>query len=134
MNDPVLTIPLALGFGAFILTMVGNFLAIMKLLNHRDEKHRKALDASTESRERQSQALAAKVDAHRELVRGEITRMDREIGDLRVKLATIPDRNEMDSIIKDRTNPIEKKLDAIVLHLLSGGVIQKGGDQYKDII
>lgn len=130
--DPVLTIPLALGIGGFLLTLLTASLAVLKLMDRRDEKLHTTIDNKVQDRVRETDAINAKVEQHRHFMREEMARIDREVSNLKVMMATIPNRKEMDGIVKERVQPIEGKLDTLMMHMLSGGSIQKGSDQFKD--
>ena len=92
-----------------------------------DQRDREMAEAI---RERNTHIAALRVEASsaREQTRNDVARVDRDIANLRqevsVKLAMIPTREAMESMLRDRVQPLESDLRSLVIELARLGVHQ----------
>ena len=73
-----------------------------------------------------STAVRAETQAHREQMRGEFARVDRDIAGLRSevreRLAVMPTVKDLDNSLRDRIGPLEGDLRALTLQLAENGI------------
>ena len=114
------------GVVTVLAAIIGQTIAGIRWLNNqfaqRDEEHEKEIL----DRIAQGTAIRAEATAHREQHRTDLSRLDKEVaglrGELNVRLAHMPTRDQLEALLRDKVGPIESDMRALVIELARIGV------------
>lgn len=120
-----------------VLTIVGILVTVgiqtfaaIRWITKRFEERDEAMRRMVTERDNALRGLAGKVDAVREFSREQASRvereMQREMSGFRERLAVMPTRKDLDDTVRERLQPIEGEVRALVVELARLGL--HGGD------
>ena len=102
--------------------------AFWRWLSSQFDRRDREIDDAVRERNVMVTAIRNEASVARDAARADIARVDRDIASLRnevsVKLAMIPTREAMESMLRDRVLPLESDLRALVIELARLGVHQ----------
>ena len=114
------------GVFTVLVAIIGQTIAGIRWLNSQFAERDKEHEQEVHARIAQGTAIRAEASAHREQNRVDISRLDKEIaglrGDVALRLATMPTRDQLEDLLRDKVSPLEADLRSLVIELARLGV------------
>lgn len=124
--EPRMTLDTVLTIISIVMGLAVQSWGVWKWLSGEFAKRDAAINVAVHERNQVVTAIRAESNAAREHMRTEISRIDRDISgvraEVRERLATLPTRQEQETMLRERVAPLESDLRSLVIELARLGV------------